>query len=66
MLQKLAKFFFFFNEILKVNAFLIGIVHILTLKKWSNKDLLYSTGNSIQYSVMIYVRKESKKEWTYI
>ena len=65
MLQKLAKFFFF-NEILRVNAFLIGIVYILTLKKWSNKDLLYSTGNSIQYSVMIYVRKESKKEWTYI
>ena len=34
--------------------------------KWiTNKDLLYSTGNCTQYSVMIYMRKESKKEWIY-
>ena len=25
-----------------------------------------STGNSIQYSVMTYVGKESKKEWIYV
>ena len=25
----------------------------------TNKDLLYSTGNSIQYSVMVYMGKES-------
>ena len=29
----------------------------------TNKDLLYSTGNSTQYSVMTYMGKESKKEW---
>ena len=29
----------------------------------TNKDLLYSTGNSAQYSVMAYMEKESKKEW---
>ena len=28
-----------------------------------NKDLLYSTRNSTQYSVMAYMGKESKKEW---
>ena len=28
--------------------------------------LLYSTGNSTQYSVMAYMGKESKKEWRYI
>ena len=27
-------------------------------------NLLYTTGNSPQYSVMTYVGKESKKEWT--
>ena len=30
-----------------------------------NKDLLYSTGNSAQYSAMTYMRKESKKEWIF-
>ena len=30
------------------------------------KDLLYSTGNSSQYSVMTYMGKESKKEWVYV
>ena len=32
----------------------------------TNKDLLYCTGNSTQYSVMTYVVKESKKEWIYV
>ena len=32
----------------------------------TNKDLLYSTGNSTQYSVMTYMGKESKKEWIYV
>ena len=31
-----------------------------------NRKLLYSTENSIQYSVMTYMGKESKKEWRYI
>ena len=29
----------------------------------ANWDLLYSTGNSTQYSVIIYMGKESEKEW---
>ena len=32
----------------------------------ANKDLLYSTGNSTQYSVMTYMGKESKKDCRYI
>ena len=28
----------------------------------TNEDLLYSTGNATQYSVMTYMGKESKKE----
>ena len=31
-----------------------------------NKNLLYSTGNSTQYSLMIYMEKESKKEGIYV
>ena len=27
---------------------------------------MYSTGSSIQYSVMTYMGKESKKEWIYV
>ena len=34
-----------------------------TIKWISNKDLLYSTGNSTQYSVVAYMGKESRKEW---
>ena len=35
---------------------------LLYLKWITNKDLLYSTGNSPQYSVITYMRKESEKE----
>ena len=38
----------------------------LYIKQITNKDLLYSTGNSTQYSVMAYMGKESKKEWIYV
>ena len=31
-----------------------------------NKDLLYSTGNSTQYSVITYMGKESEKEWIHV
>ena len=31
----------------------------------TNKDPLYSTGNSTQYSIMTYMGKESKKELIY-
>ena len=43
----------------------IGIdIHILLyIKQITNKNLMYSTGNSTQYSVMAYMGKESKKEW---
>ena len=33
----------------------------LHIKQKSNKDLLYSAGNSTQYCVMTYMGKESKK-----
>ena len=36
------------------------------IKQKTNNDLLYSTGNSTQYSVMAYMGKEYKKEWIYI
>jgi len=32
----------------------------------TNKELLYSKGNSIQYSVMADMGEESKKEWTHV
>ena len=31
-----------------------------------NKDLLYRTGKSTQYSVVTYMGKESEKEWIYV
>ena len=34
--------------------------------KIDNKDLLYSTGKSAQYSVITYMGKESEKEWIYV
>ena len=34
--------------------------------KEKKKNLLYSTGNSTQYTVMAYMRKQSKKEWIYV
>ena len=37
-------------------------MNIYTLLYIINKDLLYSTENSIQYSVITYIGKESKKE----
>ena len=40
---------------------------LLYIKQITNKDLLYSTGNSTQYSVMTYMGTESKKkEWIYV
>ena len=31
----------------------------------TNKDLLYSTENFTQYSIVAYMGKEPKTEWTY-
>ena len=37
-------------------------IYILVCTKYiANKDLLYSTGNSTQYSVITYMGKESEK-----
>ena len=44
----------------------IGIFIQLYMEWLANGDLLYSTGNSTQYSVIIYVRKESESEWMYV
>ena len=32
----------------------------------ANGNLLYSTGSSTQYSVIIYVEKESERHWLYV
>ena len=42
------------------------ICTLLYMKQITNKDLLYSTGKSTQYSLMTYMGKESKKEYIYI
>ena len=44
----------------------IDIYTLLYIKQITNKDLLYSTGNSTQYSVVTYTGKESKKQWIYV
>ena len=35
---------------------------LLYIRQVTNKDLLYSIGNSTQYSVITYMGKESKNE----
>ena len=35
------------------------------MKSTNNKDLLYSTGNCIQYLVIAYNGKESKKDYLF-
>ena len=44
----------------------MDIYTLLRIKQITNKDLLYRTGNSTQYSVMTCMGKESKKELIYI
>ena len=39
---------------------------ILCIKQTTNENLLYSTGNSTQYSVTTYMGIESKKQWIYV
>ena len=41
----------------------IDIYTLLHMKHVVNKDLLYSTGNASQHSVMTYMGIESKQEW---
>ena len=41
----------------------LGLTYtLLYIKYMTNKDLLFSTGSSTQYSVIIYMGKESEKE----
>ena len=44
----------------------INIYTLLYIEQITNKDLLYSTGNYIQYFVITYKGKESKYIYTYI
>ena len=39
---------------------------LLYIRYITNKDLHYGKGNSTQYSVIIYMRKESKNEYIYV
>ena len=41
----------------------IGTYTLLYTTSISNKDLTYSTEKSIQYFVIVYLGKESEKEW---
>ena len=44
----------------------IDMYTLLFLKWKTNKDLLYSTGNYIQYLVITYDGEESEKEYIYV
>ena len=44
----------------------IDIYTLPYIKQMTNENLLYSTGNSTQYSVMTYMGIESEKEWIYV
>ena len=44
----------------------LGLTYTHYIYKIINKDLLYSTGNCTQYSLMTYMGTESKKEWIYV
>jgi len=48
-------------RVLEWGAIAFSNIHA-TLYEIDNEELLYSTGNSTQYSVMTYVGKESKTE----
>ena len=42
------------------------IYTVLYINQITNKDLVYSTGNSTQYRVKTFMGVESKKEWVYV
>ena len=48
------------NQELEIN------IRTLSIRQITNKDLLYSSGNYTQYSVITYMRKESEKESIYV
>ena len=41
------------------------IYTLIYTKQVTNNDLLYGSGNFTQYSVIVYMGKESKKQWLY-
>ena len=43
-----------------------GTCTLWSMEGLASGDLLYTTGNSSQYFVIIYMGKESEKEGTYI
>ena len=44
----------------------MNIHTLLYIRQITNKDLLHSTGNSAQYSVITDMGNESEKEWIYV
>ena len=44
-------------------VFGIGVCTLSCMELLANGDLMYSLENITQYSVIMYVRKESKREW---
>ena len=48
---------------LKIGIDIYIYVYKIDIKQIINKNMLYSTGNSTQYSVMSYMGKECKEEW---
>ena len=44
-------------------GFVIGMCTLLYIEWMVNQDLLYSTGNSTQYSLITHMGRESEKEW---
>ena len=45
------------------SGFGIGICKLKYMERLANGDMLYSTENSTQYSMVIYVGKELEREW---
>ena len=45
------------------NVKFIMLFRLRYMERLANRDLLYGTENSTQYSVLIYTGKESGKEW---
>ena len=44
----------------------INVYTLLYIKQIINKDLVYHTGHSTQYSVVIYMGRENEKEYMYV
>ena len=49
-------------RVLEWGAIAFSLHTLLYIKEITSKNLLYSTGNTSQYTVMTYIGKENKKE----